>query len=136
MDQDTEDPVVNHPIGSNKTMHGNPPGPIPTNDNNMPKVETVDDEPDTEEDKTENKKTMQYVEGFEFQVNSPLSAEKHVREASRRHGLRPLRKPIFKHKYPSNHYTNLMVHVFTQLNLKKGLKIFGTEGIKATKSEM
>ena len=29
-----------------------------------------------------------------------------------------------------------MVHVFTQLNLKQGLKIFGNEGIKATKAEM
>ena len=29
-----------------------------------------------------------------------------------------------------------MVHVFTQLNLKQGLKIFGNKGMKATKSEM
>ena len=29
-----------------------------------------------------------------------------------------------------------MVHIFTQLNLKQGLKKFGNEGIKATKSEM
>ena len=29
-----------------------------------------------------------------------------------------------------------MVHVFTQLNLKQGLKIFGNSGMKATKLEM
>ena len=31
---------------------------------------------------------------------------------------------------------NLMFHVFTQLNLKKGPKIFGNEVMKATKSKM
>ena len=31
---------------------------------------------------------------------------------------------------------NLMVHIFTQLNLKKVLKRFGNEVIKATESEM
>ena len=31
---------------------------------------------------------------------------------------------------------NLMVHVFPQLNPKQGLKQFGNEGIKATKSDM
>ena len=35
-------------------MPGNPQGNIPTNDSNTPKVETVDDNSDTEEDKTEN----------------------------------------------------------------------------------
>ena len=36
-------------------------------------------ESDNEEDETENEETIQDEEGFEFQVNSPLSAERHVR---------------------------------------------------------
>ena len=64
MDQDTEDPGVNHPKGSNNTIPGNSPGPIPTNDNNMPKVETVNDKSDTEEDETETEETMQCEEMF------------------------------------------------------------------------
>ena len=48
VDQDTEDPGVNHPTGSNNTMPGNPLGFIPTNNNNTPKVDTADDELNTE----------------------------------------------------------------------------------------
>ena len=92
-------------------MPGNPPGPTLTNDNNTPKVETFDNDPDTEEDKTENKETIQDKEGFELQVNSPSPAERRVWEASQRHGLLPHRHPSFERKYPGNHYTNLMVHV-------------------------
>ena len=136
VDQDTEDTGVSNPTGANHAMPGNPPGPIPTNDNNMLKVETVDDESDTEEDKNENEETIQDEEGLEFQVNPPSPTERHVWEASQRHGLSPRRHRSLEHKYPSDHYTNLMVHVFTQLNLKQGLKQFGTEGIKATRSEM
>ena len=42
VDQNTEDPGVNHTKGGKNAMHGNPPGPIPTKDKNTPKVETVD----------------------------------------------------------------------------------------------
>ena len=45
-------------------MPGNPPGLIPTNNNNTPKLETADDESDTEEDETENEETIQDKEGF------------------------------------------------------------------------
>ena len=78
LDQETEDPGANHPTGENNTIHGNPPGHIPTNNNNAPKVETVNNEYDTEEDKTENKETIQDEEGSEFQVNSPSPEEKRV----------------------------------------------------------
>ena len=98
MDQNIEDPGVNHITGSNNAMHGDRPGPIPKNNNNTPKVETVSDNSETEEDKTENEETIQDEEGFEFQVNSPFPKEQHVWEASRRHGLRPRRQPIFEHK--------------------------------------
>ena len=118
-----------------KAMSGNLPDHTSTNNNNTPKVETVD-ESDAKEDENENKKAMQDKERFELQVNSPLTAEHHVWEASRRHELRPCRQPSFDHRYPSDHYTNLMVHIFTQLNLKQVLKRFGKTGMKATKSEM
>ena len=133
VDENTEDPGLNHTTWGNNTVPGNPPGPIPTNDNNTPKVGTVDDESDSEEEKSENKETIQDKGGFEFQVKPPSPAERHVWEASQRHGLRPLQQPIFEHKYPSDHYTNLMVHVFTQMNLQQGLEIFGNKGIKAYK---
>ena len=136
VDQNTEDSGVNHTTGANNAMHGNPPGPIPTNYNNKPKMETVDDEYDTEEGKTENEETIQDEKEFEFQVNSPSHAERRAWEAPRKYGLRPRQNPSFKNKYPSNHYENLMVHVLTQLNLKQGLQRFENEGIKATKSEM
>ena len=74
VDQNTEYPGLNHTTGENNAIHGNPPGPIPTNDNNMPKVETFDDS-DAENNETENEETIQDEEGFEFQVNSPLPAE-------------------------------------------------------------
>ena len=136
MDQDTEYLEVNHSTGANNAMPRNPPGPIPTNNNNKSKVDTVDDESNNEEDETENKETIQDEEGFEFQLKSHFPAKRHAWEASRRHGLCPCRQPRFEKKNPSDHYTSLTVHVFTQLNLKQGLKRFGTEGIKATKSEM
>ena len=75
VDQDKEDPGVNQPTRTNNAMTENPPGPIPKNDNNTPKVENVDDKPNTEEDKTENEEKIQDEEGFEFQVNSPSPAE-------------------------------------------------------------
>ena len=53
MDQNTEDPVVNHTTGANNVITGNPPEPTPTNDINTPKVETVD-KSDAEEDETES----------------------------------------------------------------------------------
>ena len=133
MDQNTEDQGVNHTIGANNAIPGNPPRPIPTDKKSTPKVETVGDESDAEEDETEKEETIQDKEGFEFQVNSPSPAEQRVWEASQRHEC-PCRQPSSEHKYPSNHYTNLMVQVFTQLNLKQGLKRFGNEGIKAKKS--
>ena len=117
-------------------MPGNPLGSIPTNDNNTPKVETVNNKSNTEEDETENEETIQDKEGFEFQLNSPSPAERRVWESYGRHRLRPRRQPSFEHKYPSNHYTNLMVHIFIQLNIKQGLKRFVNVLIKATKSEM
>ena len=135
VDQNIEDPGVNHTTGTNNAMPENPTGPIPTKNINMPKVETVD-ESDAEEEETESKGKIQDKEGFEFQVNSPSPAERRIWEASQRHGLRPHWQPSFEQKHPSDYYTNLMVHVLTQLNLKKGLKTFGDEGIKATKSEM
>ena len=63
MDQDTEDTGVSRPIEEDNAMPVNPPGLIPTNDNNTPKLETpsdvvtINDESDTEEDenKTEEK---------------------------------------------------------------------------------
>ena len=55
-------------------MPGNPPGHIPTNNNNTPKVETIDDKYNTKEDENENEETLQDKEGFEFQVNSPSPA--------------------------------------------------------------
>ena len=136
VDQNIEDPGVNHITGSNNAMHGDRPGPIPKNNNNTPKVETVSDNSETEEDKTENEETIQDEEGFEFQINPPSPAEERVWGASQRHGLHPHRQTSFQHKYPINHYTNLMVHVFTQLNLKQRLKLFVNEGKKSTKSEM
>ena len=116
-------------------MPGNPPDPTSTNDNNTPKVETVG-ESDAQEDENEKKEAIQDEEGFEFQVNPPSPKEQRVWEASRRHGLRPCRQPRFEHRYPSDHYTNLVVHVFKHLNLKQGLKRFVEAGMKATKSEM
>ena len=71
VNQNTEGPGVNHTTGENNATPGNPPGPIPTNDNNTPEVETVNDDSNTEEDETENEETIQDEEGFEFQVNSP-----------------------------------------------------------------
>ena len=76
------------------------------------------------------------MEGFEFQVNSTLPADQCIWEASQRHRLSPHLQPIFKHRYPSDHNTNLVVHVFTQLNLNQGLKRFLNVGMKATNSEM
>ena len=68
-------------------MHGNPPGPIPTDDNNKPTLKTPDpakiaqnngvtinEKYDTKEDGRENEETLQYEEGFYFQVNSPSPA--------------------------------------------------------------
>ena len=54
VNKNTEDSGVNHTKDSKNAMPGNPPGPISTNDNNTPKVETVNDESDTVEDETEN----------------------------------------------------------------------------------
>ena len=85
--QNTEYPGVNHTTGSNNAIPGNPPWPINTNNNNTTKVDTVDDKSDTEEEKTKNEETIQDKEGFEFQVNLPLPAERRVWEASQRHGL-------------------------------------------------
>ena len=131
VDQNTEYKGVN----INNTIPRNPPEPTDKINNNAPKVETVN-ESDAKEDKNENKETIQDEEGFEFQVNSTSPAEQHVWETSQRHELRSYRKPSFEHRYPSDHYTNLMVHVFKQLNLKQGLKIFGSKGMKATKSKI
>ena len=61
-------------VNINNATPGNPPEPTSTNDNNAPKVETVD-KYDTEEDKNENVEAIQDEEGFEFQVNSPSSAD-------------------------------------------------------------
>ena len=98
VDQNTEDPGVNHITGANNSMPGNPTWPIPTNDNNTPKVDTVDDESNKEEDKTVNGEKIQDKEGFEFQVNSPSPTEQRVWEASQRYGLRPRRQPSFEKK--------------------------------------
>ena len=54
VDQNTEYTGVNHTTGENKAMPCNPPGPIPQKYNNTPKVETVDDESNKEEDETGN----------------------------------------------------------------------------------
>ena len=68
-------------------MPGNLPLPIPTNNNNTPKVETpsdvvtVNDESDTEEDKNENGETIKDKKRFAFQVNSPALVERCVWEA-------------------------------------------------------
>ena len=43
MDQDTEDPGVSKPTEEDNAMPENPQGPIPTNNNNIPKVETPSD---------------------------------------------------------------------------------------------
>ena len=59
VDQNTEDPGVN----INNAMHGNPPEPTCTNDNNTPKVETAD-ESDVEEDGNEKEAAIQDEEGF------------------------------------------------------------------------
>ena len=69
VDHNTEDQEVS----INNAMPGNPPEPTSKNNNNTPKVETVD-KSDAEEDKNENKEKIQDKEGFEFQVNSPLLA--------------------------------------------------------------
>ena len=135
VDQNTEYTGVKHTTEANNAMPGNPPEPTSADKKNMPKLETVN-ESDAEEEKNEKEEIIQDEEGFEFQVNSPSLAERRVWEASRGHGLRPHLQPRFEHRHPSNHYTNLMVHIFTQLNLKQGLKRFGNEGIKATNSEM
>ena len=66
---------MNLPTGENNAMPGNYPGPIPTNDNNTPNVDTVKDKYDTEEDETENEETIQDEEGFEFQIHSPFPTE-------------------------------------------------------------
>ena len=97
VDQHTEDPGVNFTTGEKNTMPGNPLEHIPTNNNNKPKVETVD-KSDAEEYETENKETIQDKEGFEFQVNSSSPAERRVWEASQRNGLRPCRQPSFEQK--------------------------------------
>ena len=78
VDENTEDPGLNHTTWGNNTVPGNPPGPIPTNDKNTPKVETVNDESNAEEDETENEETIQGKEGFAFQENSPSPEERHV----------------------------------------------------------
>ena len=78
VDQNTEDIVVNYTTGGNNVMSGNPSGPIHTNNNNTSKVETVDNESDTEEDKFENEETIQDEEGFEFQVNSTWPEERQI----------------------------------------------------------
>ena len=78
MDQNTEDQGVNHTIGANNAIPGNPPRPIPTDKKSTPKVETVGDESDAEEDETEKEETIQDEEGFEFQLISPSPAEQHV----------------------------------------------------------
>ena len=64
VDQNTKDPGVNHTTGANNAIYGNPTGRILTNKQNMPKVETVDNKSNTEEDETENKETIQDGEGF------------------------------------------------------------------------
>ena len=112
-----------------------PPEPTTKNDNNTPKVDTVN-ESDAEEDENENEEKIQYKEGFEFQVNSPSPVEQHVWKAYRRHGIHPRRQPRFEQRYPSDQYMNLMVQVFIELNLNQVLKIFVSERIKANKSEM
>ena len=53
VDQNISYPGLNHTTGANNSMPGNPPGPIPTNDNNTPKVETFD-KSNGEEDNTGN----------------------------------------------------------------------------------
>ena len=58
VDQNTDNPGLNHTIGASNAMPENPPDPTPTNYNNTPKVETVD-ESDTEEDETENEEKIQ-----------------------------------------------------------------------------
>ena len=55
-------------------MPGNPPDPTSTNENDTPKVGTVD-KSDAKEDENENEEAIQDKEGFEFQVNSPSPAE-------------------------------------------------------------
>ena len=74
VDQNTEDPGVNHTTGANNAIHGSPPGPTPTNDISTHKVETVN-KSNTEEDKIENEEIIQDKEGFEFQVKSPSPVE-------------------------------------------------------------
>ena len=64
VDQNTKDPGVNHTTGANNAIYGNPTGRILTNNKNMPKVETVDNKSNTEEDETENKETIKDGEGF------------------------------------------------------------------------
>ena len=59
VDQNTEYPRVN----ANNAMPGNPPEPTPINNNNTPKVETVD-ESNTEEDKNETKKQYKTRKGL------------------------------------------------------------------------
>ena len=59
VDQNTEDPGVN----INNAMPGNPPEPTSTNENNMPKAETVD-EYDSKEDENENEEAIQDEEGL------------------------------------------------------------------------
>ena len=66
MDQNTEYPGVNHTIGANNSMPGNPPGLIPTNGNNTPKVETFD-ESNAEEYETEKKKQYKTRNGLSSQ---------------------------------------------------------------------
>ena len=58
-DQYTEYPGVNHCTETNNSMPGNPPGHILTNNNNTPKVETVKNDSDTEEDGNENEEKRQ-----------------------------------------------------------------------------
>ena len=57
----------------NNAMPGNPLEPTSTNDNNTPKVVTVD-KSDAKEEKNGNEETIKDEEGFEFQLNSPLPA--------------------------------------------------------------
>ena len=131
VDQNKEYPGVN----ANNAMPGNPTEPTPRNYNNTTKVETVD-KSEAEEYESENEETIQDEEGFEFQVNPPSPAEQRIWEASQIHGLLHCRQTSLEHRYPSGHYMNLMVHIFTQLNLNQGLRIFGGKGMKATKSEI
>ena len=88
VDQDTEDPGVSNPTEEENAMPVKLPGPIPTNDNNTPTVDTTSDvvtinnESDTEEDESENKEKSKTKKGF-----SSKSTHHHPRNGA--YGKRP-----------------------------------------------